>query len=116
MPAQISISYRRNDAGGHAGRLCDRLVHWLDAESLFYDQGNIDSGEHFPCVLDDELAGARALQEQALAVCRRVLGEAHPTTSISAWNLFATLQQAEDSEAASTVLREHLLWLAEGPQ
>jgi hypothetical protein len=60
-----------------------------------------------------DLAGARALQEQALAVCRWVLGEEHPTTSISAWNLFATLHQAEDSEAASAVLREHLLWLAE---
>ena len=60
-----------------------------------------------------DLAGARALQEQALAVRRRVLGEEHPDTSVSAWNLFSTLHQADDSEAASTVLREHLLWLAE---
>jgi len=60
-----------------------------------------------------DLAGARALQEQALAVRRRVLGEEHPDTSVSAWNLFMTLDQAEDTEAASAVLREHLLWLAE---
>ncbi|HRF06966.1 FxSxx-COOH system tetratricopeptide repeat protein, partial [Accumulibacter sp.] len=61
MPAQIFISYRRNDAGGHAGRLCDRLAHWFDTESLFYDQGSIDSGDHFPEVLSEGLAGARVL-------------------------------------------------------
>ncbi|WP_291990648.1 FxSxx-COOH system tetratricopeptide repeat protein [Candidatus Accumulibacter sp. ACC007] len=61
MPAQIFISYRRSDAGGHAGRLRDRLAHWFDAESLFYDQGNIDSGEHFPKVLDEGLTGATVL-------------------------------------------------------
>jgi hypothetical protein len=60
-----------------------------------------------------DLAGARALEEQALAVRRRVLGEEHPATSISAWNLFMTLHQAEETEAASAVLGEHLLWLAE---
>jgi hypothetical protein len=59
MPAQIFISYRRSDAGGHAGRLCDRLAHWFDAESLFYDQGSIDSGDHFPGVLAEGLAARR---------------------------------------------------------
>jgi len=42
-----------------------------------------------------------------------VLGEEHPATSVSAWNLFTTLHQADDTEAARAVLREHLLWLAE---
>jgi len=67
MPAQIFISYRRNDAGGHAGRLRDRLAHWFDAESLFYDRGSIDSGGCFPDALAEGLASARTIQEQALA-------------------------------------------------
>lgn len=61
MPAPIFISYRRSDAGGHAGRLRDRLAHWFDAESFFYDQGSIDSGDRFPAVLDDALNGATAM-------------------------------------------------------
>lgn len=44
----IFISYRRADTGGHAGRLFDRLGHWFDADSLFYDQNGIDIGEVFP--------------------------------------------------------------------
>jgi len=133
MPAQIFISYRRSEAAGHVRWLRDRLAHWFDAESLFYDQGSIDSGERFPEVLAERLAGAdfleeslagrrrddlRALsadldglplaleqaasylEEQALALRWRVLGEEHPDTSISAWNLFATLHQAEETEAA----------------
>ncbi len=44
----IFISYRRADAGGHAGRLFDRLRHWFDAEVIFYDLDGIDIGEVFP--------------------------------------------------------------------
>ncbi|MBK7564797.1 MAG: toll/interleukin-1 receptor domain-containing protein, partial [Propionivibrio sp.] len=44
----IFISYRRADAGGHAGRVFDRLCHWFDAEVLFYDLDGIDVGDTFP--------------------------------------------------------------------
>ena len=35
------FSYRRSDAGGHAGRLHDRLAQWFDADALFYDTEHI---------------------------------------------------------------------------
>lgn len=46
--SMIFISYRRTDAGGHAGRLFDRLRHWFDAEVIFYDLDGIDIGDDFP--------------------------------------------------------------------
>ena len=39
--AQVFISYRRNDAGGHAGRIFDRLRQWFDRDALFYDLDSI---------------------------------------------------------------------------
>lgn len=45
---KIFISYRRSDAGGHAGRLFDRLQHWFDADTLFYDCQTIGIGDVFP--------------------------------------------------------------------
>ena len=35
---------------------------------------------------------------------RRVLGEEHPDTLVSAWNLLETLQQLEDRESARRLL------------
>ena len=48
MGASIFISYRRADAGGHAGRLFDRLSHWFDTGELFYDLDGVDIGDTFP--------------------------------------------------------------------
>lgn len=48
MPVSIFISYRRSDAGGHAGRLYDRLSDRFDRAALFYDLEHIDGGERFP--------------------------------------------------------------------
>lgn len=47
MPS-IFISYRRNDSGGHAGRLYDRLRNWFEENELFIDVGSIDYGDDFP--------------------------------------------------------------------
>ena len=58
-----------------------------------------------------DLAGARKLQEETLAIQRRVLGPEHPNTSISAWNLFLTLRDLGDHAAARAVLKRDLLWL-----
>ena len=58
MPHQIFISYRRSDAGGHAGRLHDRLVGCYEPDTLFYDLGSIDAGADFPKALADAVTQA----------------------------------------------------------
>ena len=45
---RIFISYRRTDAGGHAGRIFDRLRHRFGAQYVFFDQDAIEPGDHFP--------------------------------------------------------------------
>lgn len=55
---KIFISYRRSDAGGHAGRLFDRLTHWFDKSILFYDLDGIDSGDTFPDHIEAALNSA----------------------------------------------------------
>ena len=57
----IFISYRRMDAGGHAGRLFDRLSHWFDADTLFYDLDGIDSGEIFPARIEAAVNAAAVM-------------------------------------------------------
>ncbi|MGA7178505.1 MAG: tetratricopeptide repeat protein [Thiobacillaceae bacterium] len=54
----IFISYRRADAGGHAGRLFDRLSHWFDADALFYDLDGIDAGDVFPARIEGAIKNA----------------------------------------------------------
>ncbi|NIA12175.1 MAG: tetratricopeptide repeat protein, partial [Nitrospiraceae bacterium] len=58
-----------------------------------------------------DLAGAREIQEEVLETTWRVLGSEHPSTSISAWNLFSTYVAMGDSVGARTVLETDLLWL-----
>jgi hypothetical protein len=40
-----------------------------------------------------------------------VLGPQHPDTSVSAWNLFLTLQDLGERDAAGAILERDLLWL-----
>ena len=61
MSASIFISYRRSDAGGHAGRLHDRLTQWFDADALFFDTEQIQPGDHFPQRLADGIDGAKVV-------------------------------------------------------
>jgi Tetratricopeptide repeat len=58
-----------------------------------------------------DFAGARALQERVLEVRPRVLGQRHPETAISAWNLFVTLKETKETTAAQEVFGKHLAWL-----
>ena len=44
----IFISYRRDDAGGHAGRIFDRLRGGFGDQYVFFDQDDIEPGDHFP--------------------------------------------------------------------
>lgn len=49
MMADIFISYRRDDAGGHAGRIYDRLyARFEDEYELFLDVDSVELGERFP--------------------------------------------------------------------
>ena len=63
----IFISYRRQDASGHAGRLSDRLVARFGAEHVFMDVEDIQPGQNF----------ARSI-EQTLAQCSHVIAVVGP--------------------------------------
>jgi hypothetical protein len=54
--AGIFISYRRDDAGGDAGRLYDRLVAQFGANRVFRDVDTIEPGDRFPREIRDKLA------------------------------------------------------------
>lgn len=60
MPT-IFISYRRNDSGGHAGRIHDRLRQWFPVDELFIDVNSIGWGQDFPKELDDAVRMAKAI-------------------------------------------------------
>jgi hypothetical protein len=45
--ATIFISYRRDDAGGYAGRLCDRLTARFGDDHVFMDIEDIQPGQNF---------------------------------------------------------------------
>ncbi|PTQ91500.1 TIR domain-containing protein [Nitrosomonas nitrosa] len=53
---KIFISYRRNDVGGYAGRLCDRLNAHLGEDSIFMDVEDIHPGQDFVRAIDDTVA------------------------------------------------------------
>jgi hypothetical protein len=44
---RMFISYRRDDAPSHAGRLYDALVERFGEENVFIDIDNIESGADF---------------------------------------------------------------------
>lgn len=54
----IFISYRRDDAAGHAGRLFDGLKERFGAERVFMDVSDLRPGEDFVAALDRALAEA----------------------------------------------------------
>ncbi len=52
----IFISYRREDAAGHAGRLCDRLNASLGGDRVFMDVEDIRPGQDFVRAIDETVA------------------------------------------------------------
>jgi len=54
--ASIFISYRRADAGGHAGRLCDRLTTRFGGDRVFLDIQDIHPGQNFATSIDETIA------------------------------------------------------------
>lgn len=61
MANRVFISYRRDDAAGHAGRLEEALERRLGHGSVFRDVLDIPPGEDFVAAIRTRLAGAQAV-------------------------------------------------------
>jgi hypothetical protein len=59
--ANIFISYRREDAAGHAGRLCDRLSARFGHARVFMDLQDIAPGQNFARSIDDTIAACKCV-------------------------------------------------------
>jgi len=57
---RVFLSYRRDDVGGHAGRLSDALVDRLGRDQVFYDVTAIGAGRDFTMAIDQALASSDA--------------------------------------------------------
>jgi len=57
----IFISYRRDDAAGHAGRLADNLVERFGKNRIFRDIDNIEPGEDFVKVIENAVGSCDIL-------------------------------------------------------
>ena len=61
MAPLIFISYRRADAGGHAGRIFDRLRNSFNPADVFFDQETIQIGDPFPDRIDAAIRSAKVV-------------------------------------------------------
>ena len=61
MSGGVFISYRREDSGGFAGRIYDRLVTRLGNDNVFFDVDAIPPGRDFVDVLSDRVGRCDAL-------------------------------------------------------
>ncbi len=57
----VFISYRREDSGGFAGRIYDRLVSRLGRDSVFFDVDAIPPGRDFVDALSERVGRCDAL-------------------------------------------------------
>jgi hypothetical protein len=57
----VFISYRREDSGGFAGRIYDRLISRLGRDGVFFDVDNIPPGLDFVDVLSERVGKCDAL-------------------------------------------------------
>jgi TIR domain len=58
---KIFLCYRREDTGGYAGRLYDRLAAHFGAEHIFMDVDAIEPGEDFAKVIQAKVASSDVL-------------------------------------------------------
>ena len=61
MTGGVFISYRREDSGGFAGRIYDRLASRLGRENVFFDVDTIPPGRDFVDVLSERVGKCDAL-------------------------------------------------------
>jgi len=59
--ANVFISYRREDAAGHAGRLCDRLTARFGHARVFMDLQDIAPGQDFAQSIDTTIAACECV-------------------------------------------------------
>ena len=59
--ANVFISYRREDAAGHAGRLCDRLTARFGHARVFMDLQDIAPGQNFAQSIDQTIAACECV-------------------------------------------------------
>jgi len=90
----IFISYRRDDASGHAGRLSDRLVARFGPERVFMDVSDIQPGQNFEQAI-----------EQTLARCDHLLAVIGPQWLTSLTARLATGEDFVRSEIAAALSR-----------
>src|SRR6185369_8101255 len=57
----IFVSYRREDAAGHAGRLFDRLVSHFGRDRIFMDVDAIEPGQDFVTVIENAVGSCEIL-------------------------------------------------------
>jgi outer membrane biosynthesis protein TonB len=57
----IFVSYRRDDAAGHAGRLADKLSEHFGKDEIFMDIDNIQPGEDFVQVIENAVGSCQIL-------------------------------------------------------
>ena len=57
---RVFLSYRRDDAGGYAGRLTDVLLQRLGARSVFHDVTAISPGEDYTVAIERALVDCDA--------------------------------------------------------
>ena len=60
-PPRIFISYRREEAAGHAGRLSDRLIQHFGPDQIFQDIDSIPAGSDFAEEIADAVASCQVL-------------------------------------------------------
>jgi hypothetical protein len=58
---KIFINYRRDDAGGFAGRLSDTLANYFGRDRVFRDVTDIGYGHDFAQVIDQKLSESGAV-------------------------------------------------------
>jgi hypothetical protein len=61
MTGGVFISYRRDDSGGYAGRIYDRLTSRLGRENVFFDVDTIPIGRDFVDALSENIGKCDAL-------------------------------------------------------
>ena len=93
---KIFINYRRDDAGGFAGRLADSLGAYFGPGRVFRDVTGIDYGDDFERVIDEKLA-----ESGALIV---VIGDRWSTVTNASSN-FPTMARPSAKSLANTVVR-----------
>ena len=59
--SKIFISYRREDSGGYAGRLYDRLSRHFGKDQVFMDIDHIEPGEDFVALIGQQVGTCKIL-------------------------------------------------------